>query len=232
MSRNEIKHFQQIHLSSRSNLTTYITFKQKITISSRHFFQFQKILKYDWNYYEDDCKGNLKVDVFVASTIARFQQMDYDGIVANEVVFMAIVNIWGYVSYRKSEICLKWLWRWLPGHFWAKIVEWSSRVFIGYRKPMARRKPSYYLNIKFASKMMIITRIIVFSICDYNYCYYGCLETHDKTEAPLLSKHQMEDDGHQVCRRSTYLLSFHDFNILKSHSYLSTCALWFGIFSK
>ena len=103
---------------------------------------------------------NLKVDVFVASTIARFQQMDYDGIVANEVVFMAIVNIWGYVSYRKSEIWMKWLWRWLPGHFWAKIVEWSSRVFIGYRKPMARRKPSYYLNIKFASKMMIITTFI------------------------------------------------------------------------
>ena len=114
-------------------------------------------LKYDWNYYEDDCKGNLKVDVFVASTIARFQQMDYDGIVVKEVVFMAIVNIWGYVSCRKSELWLKWLWRWLPGHFWAKIVEWSSRVFIGYRKPMARRKPSYYLNIKFASKMRIIT---------------------------------------------------------------------------
>ena len=36
---------------------------------------------------------NLKVDVFVASTIVRFQQMDYDGIVANEVVFMAIANI-------------------------------------------------------------------------------------------------------------------------------------------
>ena len=36
---------------------------------------------------------NLKVHVFVASTIARFQQMDYDGIVVNEVVFMAIVNI-------------------------------------------------------------------------------------------------------------------------------------------
>ena len=42
---------------------------------------------------------NLKVHVFVASTIARFQQMDYDGIVVNEVVFMAIVNIRGNLKY-------------------------------------------------------------------------------------------------------------------------------------
>ena len=39
-------------------------------------------------------------------------------------------------------------------YFRAKIVEWSSRVFIGYRKSMARRKHSYYLNIKFFLEMI------------------------------------------------------------------------------
>ena len=41
-------------------------------------------------------------------------------------------------------------------YFRAKIVEWSSRVFIGYRKSMARRKHSYYLNIKFFLLIIIV----------------------------------------------------------------------------
>ena len=52
----------------------------------------------------------------------------------------------------------------------SKIVEWSSRVFIGYRKSMARRKHSYYLNIKFFLPMMMMVAVMVNNVKNgYNY---------------------------------------------------------------